>query len=79
VESKILKTLKNRKNDDAYINEKATRGQARIFNLSKNILFVFHIVINCKMLSNRFSNNINYKARIVIESFLCFFSEGYFY
>jgi len=54
------------KTDYAYINEKVARGQVRIFNLSKKILLKFRIVINCKMLSNHFSNNINYKARPVL-------------
>jgi hypothetical protein len=31
------------------------------------------------MLSNHFSNNISYKARIIMEYFFMLFSIGYFY
>jgi hypothetical protein len=75
--SKKCKTSKICKSDSAYINEKVTRGQVRILNLNKFILLKFQIVINCKLLSNHFSNNINYKARFVIEFF--FLVTGYFY
>lgn len=37
------------------------------------------MVINCQMLSNHFSNNISYKARIIMEYFFMLFSIGYFY
>jgi hypothetical protein len=77
--SKIYKTLKMSKNDYAYINEKVARGQVRIFNLSKIILHKIQMVTNCKMLSNHFSNNISYKGRTLIESFLMPFTMGYLY
>jgi hypothetical protein len=58
------------KNNSVYINKNDARGQVRISDLYKIISIKFQIVINCKMLSNHFSNNINYKARYVIEYFL---------
>jgi len=67
------------KDDNAYINEKVPCGQVRIFNLSKIILHKIQMVINCQMLSNHFSNNISYKARIIMEYFFMLFSIGYFY
>ena len=48
-------------------------------NLSKIILYKIQMVINCQMLSNHFSNNISYKARVVMEYFFMLFSIGYFY
>jgi len=60
------------KNNSVYINKNNARGQVRISDLDKIIILKFQIVTNCKMLSNHFLNNINYKARYVIEFFNLF-------
>jgi len=58
--------------DSVFINKKTARGQVQILIFFKIIIYEFQVVTDCKMLSNRFSNNINNKDQIRSLIFLIF-------